>query len=175
MDNKRGLLIVYTGNGKGKTTAALGAAVRAAIHGMKTLFIQFLKKDGESAEQHILGDLGEKINVFPCGLGFVFKGTDIAPHVKSAREGWRLMQDRLKLGHYNVLVLDEIAAAINLKLLEVEDVVHFLETRDTELHVIMTGREMPEQLVKAADTVTEMKEIKHAYNAGIAAAAGIDY
>ncbi len=175
MNSKKGLLIVYTGNGKGKTTAALGAAVRAGIHGMKTLFIQFLKKDGESAEQHIPGELGKIIDVFPCGIGFVFKGTDIAPHVHAAGEGWLLMQNRLKQEHYDLLVLDELAAAINLNLLALDDVIDFLETRNAELHVIMTGREMPDKLIAAADTVTEMKEIKHAYNAGIAAAAGIDY
>jgi cob(I)alamin adenosyltransferase len=142
---------------------------------MKTLFIQFLKKDGESAEQHIPGELGKRIDVFPCGIGFVFKGTDITPHIESAKAGWLVMQDKLKQEHYDVLVLDEIAAAINLNLLALEDVAHFLETRDTGLHVIMTGRDMPETLVIAADTVTEMKEIKHAYNAGIKAAAGIDY
>ncbi|HEX2964667.1 MAG TPA: cob(I)yrinic acid a,c-diamide adenosyltransferase [Syntrophorhabdaceae bacterium] len=175
MTAQKGLLIIYTGNGKGKTTAALGAAVRAGIRGMKTLFVQFLKKDGESAEQHIPGELGERICVLPCGMGFVFKTTDVAPHVKAAGDGWLLMQDKLKKEHYDVLVLDEIAAAINLKLLELENVISFLETRDARLHVIMTGRDMPQKLIEAADTVTEMKEIKHAYNAGIPAAAGIDY
>jgi cob(I)alamin adenosyltransferase len=175
MANMKGLTIVYTGNGKGKTTAALGAALRSAARGMKTLCIQFLKAAGKSAEQQIPPVLHELIHVIPCGKGFVFKGDDIAPHKKAALEGWRLMGEELTKNNYDVLILDEIAVAINLGLLSLEDVSEFLKSGERPLHVILTGRNMPGTLIDIADTVTEMKEIKHAYSSGITAAPGIDY
>jgi cob(I)alamin adenosyltransferase len=175
MENKKGLIIVYTGKGKGKTTAALGAALRSATRGMKTLCIQFLKTNGKSAEQQIPPMFHELIHVIPCGKGFVFKGDDIAPHKEAALDGWQLMGEELAKNNYDVLILDEIAAAINLGLLSFEDVREFVKSRRRALHVILTGRNMAEALIDIADTVTEMKEIKHAYNAGISAAPGIDF
>jgi len=175
MSEKKGLIIVYTGNGKGKTTAALGAALRAAGRGMKTFIIQFLKEKDASAEQNIPPPLSEHITIYPCGKGFVFDGDDITPHKEAAEEGWQFMVDELKRKKYNLLILDEIAAALNLHLLSIESIRAFLAQKDSETHVILTGRNMPEELIEIADTVTEMKEIKHAYQKGIDAAPGIDY
>lgn len=175
MSNKKGLTIIYTGNGKGKTTAALGAALRAALHNMNTLMIQFLKKKDVSAEQEIPPPLSEFITVHPCGKGFVFDGDDITPHREAAEAGWHFMEKELGRKQYDLLVLDEIAAALNLHLLTTDTVKTFLEEKSGALHVILTGRNMPEELLEMADTVTEMKEIKHAYQKGIAATPGIDY
>ncbi len=175
MGNKKGLTIVYTGNGKGKTTAALGAALRAALHSMNTLIIQFLKKKDASAEQELPPALSELITVHPCGKGFVFDGDDLTPHKEAAEAGWRFMEKELGRKEYGLLVLDEIAAALNLRLLTVNIVETFLKEKNGALHVILTGRNMPEELIEMADTVTEMKEIKHAYQKGIPAAPGIDY
>ena len=175
MSEKKGLIIVYTGDGKGKTTAALGAALRAANRGMKTLVIQFLKENDVSAEQNIPPPLSEHIIIYPCGKGFVFDGDDIAPHKEAAEAGWRFMVDELKQRKYDLLILDEIAAALNLNLLPIERIKAFLTQKDSEVHIILTGRNMPEELIEIADTVTEMKEIKHAYQKGIDAIAGIDY
>jgi cob(I)alamin adenosyltransferase len=175
MNERKGLIIVYTGNGKGKTTAALGAALRASLRGMNILMIQFLKEKGSSAEQDFPAPLSLQISVYPCGMGFVFDGDDITPHKEAAEAGWQLMEEELKRKKYDLLILDEIAAALNLHLLSTENLRTFLTGKDTALHVILTGRDMPEELIEIADTVTEMKEIKHAYHKGIAAAPGIDY
>jgi cob(I)alamin adenosyltransferase len=175
MSEGKGLIIVYTGNGKGKTTAALGAALRAASRGMKTLMMQFLKEKGASAEQGIPPSLSEYITVYPCGKGFVFDGDDIAPHKEAAEAGWRFMEEELKRNKYDILILDEVAAALNLHLLSTENIMNCLSRKAAALHVILTGRDMPEELIGIADTVTEMKEIKHAYQKGIDATPGIDY
>jgi cob(I)alamin adenosyltransferase len=175
MSERKGLIIAYTGDGKGKTTAALGAALRAASRGMKTLMIQFLKGKSTSAEQNIPPSLSEYITIYPCGKGFVFDGDDIAPHKEAAEAGWHYMKEELEDNRYNILILDEIAAALSLRLLSTENIKDFLSKKPDALHVILTGRGMPEELVDIADTVTEMKEIKHAYHKGIDAAPGIDY
>jgi cob(I)alamin adenosyltransferase len=175
MSERKGLVIVYTGNGKGKTTAALGAALRAASRGMKTFMIQFLKEEGASAEHDIPPSLLEYITIFPCGKGFVFDGDDRTPHKEAAEEGWRFLEEELMRNKYDILILDEIAAALNLGLLSTDNIKSFLTRKDGALHVILTGRNMPEKLIEIADTVTEMKEIKHAYQKGIDAAPGIDY
>ncbi len=175
MNKSNGLIIVYTGNGKGKTTAALGAAFRAASRGMKTLMVQFLKENDISAEQSVPPPLSEYIKIHPCGKGFVFDGDDIAPHKESAEAGWQFMLAELKRIKYDILILDEIAAALNLQLLPVESIKTFLSQKGDEIHVILTGRNMPEELIAIADTVTEMKEIKHAYQKGIPATPGVDY
>jgi cob(I)alamin adenosyltransferase len=175
MSERKGLVIVYTGDGKGKTTAALGAALRAAGRGMKTFMIQFLKEEGASSEQGIPPSLSDHITVYPCGKGFVFDGDDRTPHKEAAEAGWCFMEEELMRNKYDILILDEIAAALNLGLLSTDNIKTFLTRKDETLHVILTGRDMPEELIEIADTVTEMKEIKHAYQKGIDAAPGIDY
>ena len=175
MSEGKGLIIVYTGDGKGKTTAALGAAFREASRGMKTFMIQFCKEKGVSAEQGIPSFLSEYVTIYPCGKGFVFDGDDITPHKEAAEAGWSFLEEELKRNKYDILILDEIAAALNLHLLSTESIKTFLTHKDRTLHVILTGRNMPEELIAIADTVTEMKEIKHAYQKGIDAAPGIDY
>ncbi len=175
MSERKGLIIAYTGDGKGKTTAALGAALRAASRGMKTLVIQFLKEKGASAEQDISSSLSEHVTTYPCGKGFIFDGDDITPHKEAAGAGWRFMEEELKRKKYDILVLDEIAAALNLHLLSTNTIKTFLTGKNGALHVIITGRDMPEELIEIADTVTEMKEIKHTYQKGINAVPGIDY
>jgi cob(I)alamin adenosyltransferase len=175
MSEKKGLIIAYTGDGKGKTTAALGAALRAASRGMKTLMVQFLKEKTTSAEQDMPSSLTEYITIYPCGKGFVFDGDDISPHKEAAEAGWRYMEEELKSDRYDILILDEIAAALNLHLLPKESIITFLMEKTDGLHIILTGRAMPAELIEISDTATEMKEIKHAYHKGIDAAPGIDY
>ena len=133
MSERKGLIIVYTGDGKGKTTAALGAALRAASRGMKTFMIQFLKEKGASAEQDIPPSLSEQITIYPCGKGFVFDGDDITPHKEAAEAGWRFMEEELKRNKYDILILDEIAAALNLHLLSTESIKTFLTHKDRDI------------------------------------------
>jgi cob(I)alamin adenosyltransferase len=175
MDGRKGLILIYTGDGKGKTTAALGAALRASGRGMKTLVIQFLKEKGTSAEQDIDLPLSENIRIHALGKGFIHDGDDIEPHREIAEADWRFLEEELQKGPYDILILDEIASALNFRLLSIDKVVNFLRNKEATLHVILTGRNMPEALVELADTVTEMKEIKHAYGQGINATPGLDY
>ncbi len=175
MDVRKGLILIYTGDGKGKTTAALGAALRASGRGMKTLVIQFLKEKGTSAEQDISPPLSENIRIHAFGKGFIHDGDDMGPHREGAEAGWRFLEEEVQKGQCDIVILDEIASALNFRLLSMDKVIDFLRNKQKTLHVILTGRNMPEALVELADTVTEMKEIKHAYGQGINATPGLDY
>jgi cob(I)alamin adenosyltransferase len=175
MKNTRGVLVIFTGNGKGKTSAALGIGLRASGHGMNTLMIQFIKERGTSGEEKVCPALLNNIDLFPFGMGFVFKGDDPRPHREMAEKAWLFMKETLKGKKYHILILDELAIALNLGLLPLEEVLSFLATKDDALHIIVTGRDAPEELIERADIVTEMKEIKHIYREGIPATEGIDY
>jgi cob(I)alamin adenosyltransferase len=172
---KKGVIVVFTGNGKGKTSAALGIALRASGHGMKTLIIQFIKEKGRSGEQEMCPSINNTIDIYPLGMGFVFRGDDLRPHIAMAEEAWFFMEEALREKTYDILVLDELSVVMNLGLLTTEIVTTFLAKKAEGLHVIITGRDAPEEIVTVADVVTEMKEIKHIYQQGVTAIKGIDY
>lgn len=175
MKKKEGITIIFTGNGKGKTTAALGVALRASGYGMNTLMIQFIKEQGTSGEQKICPSLLKNVDIYPFGMGFIFKGDDLKPHMEMAERAWFFMEETLQKKKYNILILDELSATLCLGLLPADKVVNFLIQKDDALHVIITGRDAPPELIKMADIVTEMKEIKHIYREGVAAIQGLDY
>lgn len=168
-----GLVIVFTGPGKGKTTAALGIALRASGYGRRTIIIQFLKGKESSGEQ-LVRDL-PLIEVHAFGAGFFKPGDDPGPQKKAAAEGWKMAEDIILSGNADILVLDEISHAVNYGLLPAETVLAAVRRRKPGLHVILTGRDMPDVLVKTADIATEMKEIRHMYQQGLPAVKGIDY
>lgn len=174
-EHKKGIIIIFTGDGKGKTSASLGVALRASGYGMKTLMIEFIKEPGRSGEQKVCPGLLECIDIYPFGMGFIFRGDDPRPHMEMAESAWLFMEEMLQKNKYHILILDEITVVLNLGLLPVEKVVNFLIKRDENLHVIITGRDAPKELVKMAHIVTEMKEIKHIYREGITAIKGLDY
>ena len=177
-DIRRGLIIVNTGPGKGKTTAAMGTALRAVGQGMQVLMLQFLKGSwhyGELDAAKMLGD--DKFEIRPMGRGFVKIGgaeTDPAD-IKLAQECWQAGRDALYSGKYDLVVLDEINYTISYKMLDAAEVVEALKNRPERVHVICTGRNAHPQLVELADLVTEMREVKHPYTKGILAQRGIDY
>lgn len=171
----KGIIVVYTGNGKGKTTAALGAALRAAGYGMQTLMIQFIKEKGQSGEQAVCPSRCGDIDIYPFGAGFVFHGDDLQPHIEKADEAWRFMERQLDVKKYDILILDELNAALNLNLLAADRVAGFLAGKDKGLHVIITGRDAPKGIIDRADVVTEMREIKHLYKQGVPAIKGLDF
>jgi len=175
MKKDYGIVIVFTGNGKGKTSSALGIALRAGGHDMKTLIIQFLKEDGMSGEQKACRSIDKNIDIYSFGKGFVFRGDDPAPHIEAVEMGWNFMKNQLSMKKYNILILDELNVAISLGLFPVNKVIDFLREKDNMLHVIITGRGAPSELIESAHIVTEMKEIKHIYNQGVTAIAGLDY
>lgn len=171
----RGILIVFTGNGKGKTTAALGVALRASGYGLNTLMIEFIKEKGKSGEQRTCSALVKNIDIYPFGMGFIFRGDDPRPHMEMVETGWVFMEETLKSKKYDLLILDELGVVLSLGLLPEERVTDFLSRRDSDLHVIITGRDVPKSIIRQADIVTEMKEVKHIYQQGITAIRGIDY
>ena len=172
---KKGIVVVFTGNGKGKTTAALGIALRASGYGMKTLMIEFIKEKGKSGEQEVCPALDKNIEIYPFGMGFVFRGDDPRPHMAMAEEAWFFMEETLREKKYDILILDELSVVMNLGLLTMDRVTTFLAKKADGLHVIITGRNAPEEIINLADLVTEMREIKHVYQQGVTAIKGIDY
>ncbi|MEO8065417.1 MAG: cob(I)yrinic acid a,c-diamide adenosyltransferase [Candidatus Doudnabacteria bacterium] len=174
---KKGLTIVYIGNGKGKTSAAAGLAVRAAGTGMKVLYLQFVKGDWPSGEREILSKL-KNVDVKLMGLGFVGILGDrkpIAAHIKAAKNAMKESIKAMKSKKYNLVILDEAISAIESKLLSIEDVVKIIKSKPAEIHLCLTGHKKFKKLIDMADLVTEMKMIKHPYYKGILAQRGIDY
>jgi len=172
--NVAGLTIVFTGNGKGKTTAALGTVLRAAGHGMKILVLQFIKGTWKYGELESLNKLGVKIETL--GRGFTWKQSDLKQDVKLAQSGWEKAKEAILSGEYDLIVLDELSYVLSYEFLAVDDVVHVLETKPERLHVIITGRDASPDLIEIADLVTEMKMIKHPYHSrGIKAQKGIEF
>lgn len=170
--SENGRVIVHTGDGKGKTTAALGLGLRAYGQGMSVCVVQFIKSKTDTGECRAISGLGERFQVHPMGRGFVMKpgGT---PEDRAAAEK-ALAFARSKMAECDLLILDEINCAVNLKLIEEQDVVEIVRSRPSKLHIVLTGRSAPASLIELADTVTEMKNIKHAGDAGLPAVPGIE-
>jgi cob(I)alamin adenosyltransferase len=178
MAEQNGLLIVYTGPGKGKTTCALGTAFRAVGQGLRVLMVQFIKGSwhyGELDAAKMLGD--DKIEIRAMGRGFVkMGGAETDPEdIRLCQEAWEFGRRQMDSGQYDLVVFDEINYVISYHMLPVETVVAAFTQRPRRVHVICTGRNAHPQLVEAADLVTEMREVKHPYTKGVLAQRGIDY
>jgi cob(I)alamin adenosyltransferase len=177
-EDRKGLIIVHTGPGKGKTTAALGMALRAVGQGLKVLMVQFIKGSwhyGELDAAKLLGD--ERLKIMPMGRGFVKVGAEKPDpeDVRLAEEAWRFASGEILSGRYEMVILDEINYAISYKMLAPEPVAEILMRKPEMVHVILTGRNAHPTLVEMADLVTEMREVKHPYQKGILAQRGIEY
>jgi len=176
-ENTKGLLIVNTGDGKGKTTAALGVLVRASGRGMKCALIQFMKsKTDRYGEHESLEKLGVEIHTM--GAGFTWDTKDTAVDIATSEATWDLCVEKMRSEEYELLVFDELVYVLDYKFLDVEKVLAEIKNvreKQPHLHIILTGRNAPAQLVEAADLVTEMKEIKHPFNVGIYAQQGIEF
>jgi cob(I)alamin adenosyltransferase len=171
----RGLLIVFTGSGKGKTTAALGMAVRAAGHSMRTLVLQFIKGAWAYGELEALKRF-DGIEIKPLGTGFTWKKESLDEDRQLARAGWKLAADVIEKGSYDIVILDELNIVLSYGLLSSAEVVETLSRKPRGLHVVVTGRNAPEELLAVADLVTEMREVKHPYrDQSIRAQKGIEF
>jgi len=175
MKDRRGLLIVYTGHGKGKTTAALGTALRAVGQGFKVLMIQFIKGPRRGGELTSARLLGENFEIRPMGRGFVNPRRPSAADVRLVEQAWEAAREAMASDHYDLLILDEINYAVHFGMIPIERVLEDLVRRPPRLHVICTGRSAHEKLVEAADLVSEMVQVKHPFEKRIRAARGIDY
>ncbi|HET9699156.1 MAG TPA: cob(I)yrinic acid a,c-diamide adenosyltransferase [Terriglobales bacterium] len=176
-DIRRGLIIVNTGPGKGKTTAAMGTALRAVGNGMKVLMLQFLKGSWHYGELDAVQAFGDKFVMKQMGRGFVkVGGAETDPEdIRMVEEAWAEAEQAILSGEWDLVVLDEINYAIGYKMLDPEKVVDVLKRKPELVHVILTGRNAHPTIVEVADTVTEMREVKHAYTKGIMAQRGIEY
>jgi len=174
----RGLVIVYTGHGKGKTTAALGMCIRAAGYKKKIKIIQFIKgtwKYGELDGIKLLAPYVEMVQRGKGFVGIVDDKEDISTHVRAAKEALEYSRREMLSGKYDHLILDEINVAVNLKLISVDDLLQLIKDKPARLHLVLTGRDAAPEVIEAADLVTEMREIKHPFQKGILAQQGVDY
>ena len=176
-DSRRGLILINTGPGKGKTTAAMGTALRAVGNGMRVLMIQFLKGSWHYGELDAVKAFGDNFVLKQMGRGFVKVGVaETDPEdVRLVEAAWAEARDAIYSGDWDMVVLDEINYAIGYGMLDPAIVADALRLRPEMVHVILTGRNAHPLLVELADTVTEMREMKHAYQKGILAQRGIEY
>ncbi len=176
-DIRRGLIIVNTGAGKGKTTAAMGTALRAVGQGMRVLMLQFIKGSWHYGELDAVKAFGDNFIMKQMGRGFVkVGGAEADPEdVKAVEEAWKESEEAILSGKWDMVILDEINYAISYKMLDPQKVADVLKRKPEMVHVILTGRNAHPAIVELADTVTEMRQVKHAYQKGIMAQRGIEY
>ncbi|MFZ0304262.1 MAG: cob(I)yrinic acid a,c-diamide adenosyltransferase [Terracidiphilus sp.] len=176
-DTRRGLILINTGPGKGKTTAALGTALRAAGNGMRVLVLQFLKGSWHYGELDAVETFGQNFQMKQMGRGFVkVGGAETDPEdIRLVEAAWAEAREAIESGEWDMVVLDEINYAISYGMLDPGQVAEVLRNKPEMVHVILTGRNAHPLLVEMADTVTEMREVKHAYQKGILAQRGIEY
>lgn len=172
---EKGLLIVHTGAGKGKTTAALGLILRAAGHGFAVGLVQFVKGGWSPGELAALARFDDLVTVRVLGEGFTWETRDRKRDEAAARAAWEQSQAMLAEPRYRLIVLDELSIALRHGFLDTTEVVAALASRRPDLHVVVTGRNAPPALIEAADLVTEMTAVKHPYQAGVKAQAGIEF
>ena len=176
-DVRRGLIIVNTGPGKGKTTAAMGTALRAVGQGMKVLMLQFLKGSWHYGELDAVKAFGDNFIMKQMGRGFVkVGGAEPDPEdVKMVEAAWNESREAILSGQWDLVILDEINYAISYGMLDPAKVVEALKQKPEMVHVILTGRNAHPTIIELADTVTEMRQVKHAYEKGVEAQRGIEY
>jgi cob(I)alamin adenosyltransferase len=176
-DSRRGLILINTGPGKGKTTAALGTALRAVGNGMRVLMLQFLKGSWHYGELDAVQAFEGNFVLKQMGRGFVkVGGAETDPEdIRLVEAAWAEAREAIYSGEWDMVILDEINYAISYKMLDPEIVAEALRGRPEMVHVILTGRNAHPLLVELADTVTEMREVKHAYEKGVLAQRGIEY
>jgi len=177
---EKGLLIVHTGKGKGKSTAAFGLALRALGNGLKVGVVQFVKGKWRTGERHVLETFPDQIEMRVSGEGFTWETQDRARDIRAAEAGWAIAKEMIEAcrgasPRYDMIVLDELNIVLRYDYLPIAEVVDVLRNRPPDLHVVVTGRNAKPELVEAADLVTEMTQIKHPFRAGVKAQKGIEF
>ena len=175
-DREKGLIIVNTGNGKGKTTAALGMVMRSLGHGYRVAIIQFIKGAWEPAEKEVLSKWGEQLSFHALGEGFTWETQDRDRDIQKVYEAWNLALTFIRNPDFKLVLLDEVNVTLKLGYLKLEDLLTGLEEKPEDSHIILTGRGAPPELIEKADLVTEMQMIKHPFREqGVKAQPGIEY
>ena len=173
-EKRKALVVLYTGNGKGKTTAALGMLMRAWGRGMKVCMLSFIKNENSNfGEERAARKMG--VELIPLGGGFTWLSKDLEKDKALAQRCWALCKDKIASGDYDIVILDEITYPLTYGWLDIDEVIETLRNRPENLHVVLTGREAPQALIDFADLVTEMREIKHPFTQGIKAQPGVDF
>jgi cob(I)alamin adenosyltransferase len=173
---RKNLVILHTGNGKGKTTAALGTAFRAMGHGWRVCMVQFIKGKWKPGEVRMASKLApDQFEIIPMGEGFTWESDNLQKDKVTAQRAWEIAKEKLLSGNYQLVILDEITYTITYKFLDLDDVVDAIRKRPSNVNVIMTGRGAHPTLIELADLVSEVHEVKHPYRQGILAQVGIEY
>lgn len=174
-DTRKGLMMVFTGNGKGKTTAALGLTLRALGHEQRVCFIQFIKGSWQYGELQSVKKFSDLLDFHVMGRGFTWKSDDLEKDIAVARKAWDFSRTIIAENRHQLVVLDELTYLINYNMVEEQEIIDVLTGRDSAMHVVVTGRGAGEKLIHAADLVTEMREIRHPYHKGVKAQKGIEF
>ncbi|MDA1090678.1 MAG: cob(I)yrinic acid a,c-diamide adenosyltransferase [Proteobacteria bacterium] len=172
---EKGLVIVHTGKGKGKSTAAMGLAIRAIGHGMKVGIVQFVKGVWETGERDVLDKFPDLVTIKAMGEGFTWETQDRERDIKAAQTAWAASKEMIASGEYKMVVLDELNIVLRYDYIPLDDVIKTLKSKPEGLHIVITGRNAKDDLIAAADLVTEMTMIKHPFRGGVKAQAGIEF
>lgn len=167
--------MVFTGNGKGKTTSAIGLSMRAAGHGMKVFFLQFIKGSWKYGEMDAFERFSDLIDFQVIGRGFTWKSDNLDKDRETARGAWEKAKEAIFSGKYQMVVLDEFTYTLLYNMLDIEEVVQVLSEKPVELHVVVTGRQAPDEICGMADLITDMLPVKHPLKEGIAAQKGVEF
>jgi cob(I)alamin adenosyltransferase len=173
---RKNLVILHTGNGKGKTTAALGTAFRAMGHGWRVCMVQFIKGKWKPGEVRMAAKVADgQFEVIPMGEGFTWESENLEKDKATAQRAWVIAKEKLLSGDFQLVILDEITYTVTYKFLDLDDILDTIRQRPSHVNVIMTGRGAHPSMVELADLVSEVHEVKHPYRQGILAQVGIEY
>ncbi len=172
---ERGLIIVHTGKGKGKSTAAMGLAMRSIGHGLKVGIVQFVKGAWETGERDVLDKFPDLVTIKAMGEGFTWDTQDRQRDVAAAMKAWAVVQDMMADESYHMVIADELNIVLRYDYLDAEAVIKALQAKRPDLHVVVTGRNAKAELIEIADLVTEMTQIKHPFRDGVKAQIGVEF
>lgn len=174
MAQRKGLVMINTGDGKGKTTAALGLALRASGYGWRILIIQFIKSGQGYSEMEMAGHL-PGVEIRATGQGLILPGKDRTPHQEAARQGWEMAKAEVASGQWDMIILDEINIAMTMNFVDPAEVAELIKNKAPELHLVLTGRGCPKEIMELADMVTVMEPWRHHADNGVPAQEGVEY
>ncbi len=173
---EKGLIIVHTGKGKGKSTAAFGMVFRSLGHGFPVAVVQFVKGAWETGERFALERFGDLVSINTLGEGFTWETQDRQRDIAAARHAWETAKDLIRGGAHHIVLLDELNIVLRYDYLPVQEVIDFLSAeKPDDVHVVITGRNAPDALIEIADLVTEMEQVKHPFRSGVKAQKGIEF